>query len=118
MSVTKKTTRKPKFGAPVESIPEATPSGARPAAYWVETAEYVKANPGVWHPVRFDHLTPRGHASAVQRINAATRGVASKTSKNHAFDAPGYEAAYRDGVMYIRYDQPAEAKVRKIGRSA
>jgi hypothetical protein len=111
MSTAKKTTRKPKFGSPVESIPEATAGGAKPAAYWVETAEYVRANPGAWHPVRFDHLTPRGHASAVQRINAATRNV---TSKNNAFAAPGYEAAYRDGVMYIRYDQPVEATVRKI----
>jgi len=109
----KKTTRKPKFGAPVAEIPEANAGVSRPAPYWIEVAEHVKANPGQWIPVRLDHLTPRGHASAVQRINAASRGQQSKTSKNAAFLEPGYEAAYRDGVMYVRYDAPAVAKLRR-----
>lgn len=69
-----------------------------------------------WHPVRLDHLTPKGHASAAQRINAASRNSDSKTSKNPAFTEPGYQGAYRDGVLYVRYDQPA--KVRSIGKKA
>lgn len=112
----KRTTRKPKFGAPIAEIPDANAGVSRPAPYWTEVAQHVKANPGAWHPVRLDHLTPKGHASAAQRINAASRNSDSKTSKNPAFTEPGYQGAYRDGVLYVRYDQPA--KVRSIGKKA
>jgi hypothetical protein len=114
MSSTKN--RKPKFGAPVADLPETLGGPNRGAApYWTEVAQHVQSNPGVWHPVRLDHLTIKGHASAAQRINAATRDSASKTSKNPAFLAPGYQAAFREGVLYVRYDAP---KVSRIGKRA
>lgn len=111
--------RKPKFGQPVAELPEAIGGTNRGAApHWLETAAHVHANPGVWHPVRLDHLTIKGHASAGQRINAATRNSPSKTSKNPAFAEPGYQAAFREGVLYVRYDAPAGAKVSRIGKKA
>lgn len=115
----KSTTRKPKFGRPVAEIPDAIGGATRgPAQHWIDVAEHVRSNPGAWHPVRLDHLTIRGHASAAQRINAATRNAASKTSKNPAFAAPGYQAAFREGVLYVRYDAPAAVRsirTRKAG---
>lgn len=113
MSNPKKTIRKAKM-TPVDAIPEAT-SGAKsgPASYWVEVAEQCKANPGQPFAVRFDHLTPKGHASAASSINAASRDSQSRTGKNMAFAEPGFIAAYRDGVLYVRYDAPAVAKLRR-----
>lgn len=109
--------RKPKFGKPIADLPEALGGAGRGAAsHWTETAAHVKDNPGEWHPVRFDHLTIKGHSSAAQRINAASRDTESKTSKNPAFAEPGFQAAYREGVLYVRYDEPA--KVRSIGKRA
>lgn len=108
------TKRRPKFLGTVEDLPESGafggPRGAAP--YWVEVATAVKAEPGVWHKVAFDHLTRQGHSSAVQRINAASRDADSKTSKNPAFTEPGYTAAYRDGAMYVRYDAPKVASIK------
>lgn len=115
MTSNTRTARKPKFGKPIADLPETNgPENRGPAPYWIEVAEHVRSNAGQWHPVRLDHLTIKGHSSAAQRINAASRNSASKTSKNPAFSSPGFQAAFRDGVLYVRYDAPA--KVRSIGR--
>lgn len=109
----KKNTPKVKFGDPVKNIPDAIPArGRKGAPHWIAVAQHVKANPGEWWPVRIDSLSIKGHAHAVSRINAATKGNGIDKSRNKAFDEPGYQAAYRDGTLYVRYDQPA--KVRTI----
>lgn len=117
MGTTKRTTRKFKM-TPVDSIPEAANGGNRgPAAHWVEIAEQCKANPGVPYIVRFDDMSPKGHQSAASGINAASRNSQSKTGKNRAFAEPGYTAAYRDGVLYVRYDAPAKVtQIQRRGR--
>jgi hypothetical protein len=115
----KRTTRKTKRVQIIEhgtDLPEARNGAGQngPAAHWVEVAEAAKERPGTWLIVRLDHLTRKGHQSAASTINAATRNSDSKTGKNAAFMEPGYQAAYREGELYVRYDQPT--KVRSIGK--
>jgi len=109
------TKRKVQFLAPLDELPEARNGGPQngPAAHWVEVAAHVKATPGVWHPVVIGHLTTKGHQSAASTINAATRNSDSKTGKNAAFTEPGYQAAYREGRLYVRYDAPQVTNIRK-----
>ena len=117
MSTTKKATRKPKvqFLGTLDELPLAGNGGGvtGPAPHWVEVAQHAKANPGVWHRVEIDHLTIKGHQSAVHQINAASRDTGSRTAKNAAFREPGFQAAYRKGHgLLVRYDVPVVTKLR------
>ena len=121
MTSTKRTTRKAIRPAKITvgvDLPEVNMPGATggPPAHWVEVAQSVKANPGEWCDVSFAHMSPKANQSAASGINAASRDSNSKTGKNRAFAEPGYTAAYRDGRLYVRYDQPAAGKVRAIGK--
>jgi hypothetical protein len=102
------------FGKPVSDLPGSPIGGKRgPSEHWLKVAEHVRSNPGEWHPITLGHLTVKGHAGAASSINAASRNVGSKTGKNTAFMEPGFQAAFRDGRLYVRYDAPAVAKLRR-----
>lgn len=113
----KKNTPKVKFGDPVKSIPDAlAPRDGKGAPHWIAVAQHVKANPGMWWPVRLDHMSIKGHASAVGRINAASKDTGLDKGKNKAFTEPGFSAASRDGVLYVRYDKPASVhQIASVG---
>lgn len=111
MSSTKKTTVHPvKFGAPVDSIPEANlPRGHNGAPHWNAIAAHVEASPGAWIPCTIPHLSlnaQRAGAAAINSASAHGKGIL-------AFRKPGFRAAFRENTLYVRYDTPAVAKLRR-----
>jgi len=114
MSTTKKTTVR--FLGTVEDLPEANlPRGSKGASHWNEIAAAVKAKPGVWCKFQVSEISVNAQRAAASGIN-----LASKNGKGGilAFREPGFAGAFREGVLHVRYDAPAEASVRKIKRSA
>ena len=94
------------FGAPTDTLPRTLGVTTPPAAHWVKVAEHVKANPGVWCPVQIGHLTINAHKQASHTIRA---------KKLFSFREPGFDAAFRDGQLFVRYDAPAQPKqIKKV----
>ena len=109
------------FGARHDELPgvPARVGSSKPSDHWQAIADGVKAVPGVWHEITLKGLGMETHRSAVARIKNATTGKPVPSTQSLAsFTEPGFDAAWRDGVLLIRYDAPTAAKVRKIGMSA
>lgn len=98
MTPKKNTKNTVQFGAPVESLPRGLGKTTPPASHWVKVADHVKANPGAWHPIQIGHLSINAHRQGAHLI---------RTQSLFSFREPGYDAAFRDGLLYVRYDAPA-----------
>ncbi|MDN5670055.1 MAG: hypothetical protein L0G87_16845, partial [Renibacterium salmoninarum] len=92
------------FGEPAETLPEAQQKYP-PAPHWAKVAKYCQAKPDAWHPVRLGHLTRDGHRTAAAAIRRHTYA---------AFRGPEWEAAYRDGELYVRYNTRATGSVSTL----
>lgn len=88
------------IGEPVDELPNPDlPSNyGNFAPHWVKVGATCLQHEGKWTPVRIGHLSVDRHRQVVSEINGG---------KLAAFrNWPGFKAAYRDGQLYVRYDDP------------
>lgn len=87
-----------KVGKPTDSLPETSPLATKKSApYWEEAAQAVRARPGMWVPITIPHLTVKRHQHCMTDV---------KKGKIYAFRDTShgtYDAAYRQGQLYIKY---------------
>jgi len=101
MSTKKRTV---KIGTPVPELPESGRGTNKPAAHWVKVAEAAKAHAGQWLPVQVGHLSVNRHREVPNSI---------KTGRLAAFAGGGFDAAFRDGTLYVKYEAPVALAVAR-----
>lgn len=98
------------IGTPLDTLPSEASRTTPPARHWLKVAEHARTNEGHWLPVRVGHLTVDRHRQAAYDI---------RHRKIVAFRDAGFEAAFRDGTLYVRYVEPVQAAgVTRIKRAA
>jgi len=86
-----------KIGSPIQDLPNSGRRAYNAAPHWVKVAEAAKAHEGQWLPVQIGHLTVDRHRQVPNSI---------KNGRLAAFAEGGFDAAFRDGTLYVKYVTP------------
>lgn len=89
------------FGTPVDAIPGFSIPPKQFSSHWLTVAAECRSHPNQWVPVRIGHLTLNRHRQVPADIRKGNLGP---------FRDGTWDAAFRDGQLYIRFVSPAELK--------
>ena len=89
------------FGRPLNDLPESSSRHSYgPAAHWEAVATHCRQHPNLWMPVT---ITGMGKTSAAQAASDI------RNAKRVSFRTGSWDAAARDGQLYVRYNTIAKA---------
>lgn len=84
------------FGRPLNDLPASTNHhGYGPAAHWEAVAAHCRKHPNLWMPVT---ITGMGKTAAAQAASDI------RNAKRVSFRAGSWDAAARDGQLFVRFN--------------
>ena len=87
------------FGRPLSDLPKSS-SRRGPAAHWEAVAAHCRQRPNLWLPVTITGMTKTSVAQAASRI---------RNAKRVSFRNGSWDAAIRDGQLYVRFNTISKA---------